>query len=57
MPNFSLLLCSISNLGMYPVDQFVAIINPPQVLSFHPSPSNSTLNIHIHIRIKLCSFN
>ncbi|KAJ6323092.1 hypothetical protein OIU77_012847 [Salix suchowensis] len=30
IPNFSLLLCSISNLGMYPVDQFAAIINPPQ---------------------------
>lgn len=25
------LLCSISNLGMFPVDHFCAIINPPQV--------------------------
>lgn len=24
-------LCSISNLGMFPVDHFCAIINPPQV--------------------------
>lgn len=27
------ILCSISNLGMFPVDHFCAIINPPQVLS------------------------
>jgi hypothetical protein len=28
---YDLFLCSISNLGMYPVDHFCAIINPPQV--------------------------
>lgn len=29
--------CSISNLGMYPVDHFCAIINPPQVPTSYPS--------------------
>lgn len=40
--------CSISNLGMYPVDQFCAIINPPQVLSLSHFLSLSVSQPHAY---------
>ncbi|RZB88166.1 Dihydrolipoamide S-acetyltransferase component 1 of pyruvate dehydrogenase complex isoform B [Glycine soja] len=37
---------SISNLGMFPVDKFCAIINPPQVLSLSLSPPLTHTHMH-----------